>query len=168
MSSLSDFLGGGGASPPTTLFSKVNKMDAGRDVGLLASYFGFATSSVTTTGTYADIVNVSGAGILTYMLVGVDGTASNDLDFKVIIDGTTVLTQEGNTTSTSQAYAVIGGVFWERVTNGGTGQTSYDSREPITVSTGSIPFSSSFVVQVKSASAASLAAQIAYDYYLTS
>ena len=171
MSTVTGFLssgGGGGATPPTTLFSKINRLDGGRDPSLLAAYFGLQTSSVTTTGTYQNIVSVTGSGTLTFLLAGVDSTPSNDLDFKVVIDGTTVLTQEGNTTSQDQCYAVVGSAYWQFVSNGGTGQTSYDTREPAAISLGAVPFTSGFSVQVKSAGGSALAAQVAYDYYLTS
>jgi hypothetical protein len=160
--------GGGGATPPTTLFSNINRLDASRDPSLLAAYFGLQTSSVTSSGTYQDIVSVSGSGTLTFLLAGVDGTPSNDLDFKVVIDGTTVLTQEGNTTSQDQCYAVVGSAYWQFVTNASSGQVNYDSREPAAIALGAVPFTSGFSVQVKSAGGSALATQVAYDYYLTS
>ena len=160
--------GGGGATPPTTLFSKINRLNGSRDPSLLAAYFGLQTSSVTTTGTYQDIVIVTGSGTITFLLAGVDGTPSNDLDFKVIVDGTTVLTQEGNTTLQDQCYAVVGSAYWQLVLNASTGQDRYDSREPAAIALGAVPFTTGFSVQVKSAGASALAAQLAYDYYLTS
>lgn len=168
MSNLSELFGGGGATPPTTLFSKINRLDGSRDPSLLAAYFGLQTSSVTTDGTYQDIVSVSGSGTITFLLAGIDGTASNDLDFKVIIDGATVLTQEGNTTSQDECYAVVGSAYWQFASNASTGQATYDTREPAAIALGAVPFTSGFSVQVKSAGGSALAAQVAYDYYLTS
>lgn len=171
MSTLSGlFGGGGGASPPTTLFANICRLNGAEDPAVLATYHGLNSSALTTDGNYQNIVSVSGTGILNFLLVGVDGNVASDLDFKVLIDGVAVLTQEGVATTQNQCYSIVGTAAWEEQIRTGGSQALNNGSYWMAlhnITLDSIPFTTGFTIQVKSASAAAISAQAVYRYYLT-
>lgn len=171
MSALTELISGGsgGAAVPTTILPRLvylynnNQGTVNFTPSTFGLFHGLDFTSLTSTSSYQNILNISGAGVFKFLLVSTLNQSAADLDFKITIDGVDVLTQEGVNKPQHRSYTPIGTASWYY--NGVFQQNRYLGMGTNT-SLEEVPFSSSFVVQVKD-NGTPVSVEVLYDYMLT-